>query len=95
MRNLKEKLNSLMIGLSVKAMNLKEKTTEKLSEEDGDTNFLSIMIVLGIVLVVAVLFIAFKDQIMDAVSSAWNSFADAFNTQKDNKDDLGLNAVGG
>ncbi len=53
------------------------------------------MIVLGIVLVVAVLFIAFKDQIMDAVSSAWNSFADAFNTQKDSKDDLGLNAVGG
>ena len=63
MRNLKEKLNSLMIGLSVKAMNLKEKTTEKLSEEDGDTNFLSIMIVLGIVLVVAVLFIAFKDHL--------------------------------
>ncbi len=78
MRNLKEKLNSLMIGLSVKAMNLKEKTTEKLSEEDGDTNFLSIMIVLGIVLVVAVLFIAFKDQIMALVNEAWSDFEKAF-----------------
>lgn len=83
MRNLREKLNSLAIGISVKAMNLKERTAEKLSEEDGDTNFLSIMIVLGIVLVVAAVFILFKDQILGAVEAAWKSFADVFSTQKD------------
>lgn len=94
MRNFNEKFGSLAIALSVKAMNLKEKTTEKLSEEDGDTNFLSIMIVLGIVLVVAALFIVFKDQIMGAVESAWNSFAEVFNTQKD-KDNVNPTPIGG
>lgn len=93
MINLKKNLNSLIIGISAKAMELKEKTAEKLSEEDGDTNFLSIMIVLGIVLVVAALFIVFKDQIMGAVESAWNSFAEVFNNQKD-KDNVSPTPLG-
>lgn len=35
-----------------------------LQEERGDTNFISIIVILGIVLVVAGAFMAFKDQVM-------------------------------
>ena len=34
------------------------------SEERGDTNFISILIILGIVILVAGVFIGFKDQIV-------------------------------
>lgn len=94
MKNLKKKINGLAISLSLMAMDLKTKTTEKLSEEDGDTNFLSIIIILAIVLVVAAVFIMFKDQIIGAVQSAWNSFAESFNGQKD-KDNISLDPIGG
>lgn len=36
-------------------------------EDDGDTNFLSIFIILGIVLALAVIFIGFKDRIVTFV----------------------------
>lgn len=55
---------------------------EKLSSEDGDTNFLSIIIVLAIVLVVAAVFIMFKDQILGLLEDAWNQFISIFNGQK-------------
>ena len=37
------------------------------SEERGDTNFISILIILGIVILVAGVFIGFKDQIVGQV----------------------------
>lgn len=40
-----------------------------MSDETGDTNFISIAIILGIVLVVAMTFIGYKDQIMDKVAT--------------------------
>lgn len=46
----------------------------KLKSEKGDTNFISIIIILGIVLVVAALFIAFKDQIVGWVEEIVNGF---------------------
>ena len=87
MRKLREKINGMSAKLSAKVMCLRARALEKsnvlvkLSEEDGDTNFLSIMIVLGIVLVVAALFIVFKDQILGLVQSAWNSFMETWNNQ--------------
>ena len=87
MRKLREKINGMSAKLSAKVMCLRARALEKsnglvkLSEEDGDTNFLSIMIVLGIVLVVAALFIVFKDQILGVVQGAWNSFMETWNNQ--------------
>lgn len=40
-----------------------------MSDETGDTNFISIAIILGIVLVVAMTFIGYKDRIMDKVAT--------------------------
>ena len=40
---------------------------KKLRSERGDTNFISILIILGIVLALAAVFIGFKDQIVAKV----------------------------
>ena len=45
-----------------------------MAEDRGDTNFLSIMIVLAIVLMLAVVFIGFKDQIVGKVSELISTF---------------------
>lgn len=45
-----------------------------LHSERGDTNFISILIVLGIVIVVAGVFIGFKDQIVEMVTGIVESF---------------------
>lgn len=49
-----------------------------LANDRGDTNFISIMIVLGIVLAVAIVFISFKDQIVGAASEQINTFLASF-----------------
>ncbi len=43
-------------------------------EERGDTNFISIIIILGIVLILATVFIGFKDTIVEKVRTELNSF---------------------
>lgn len=48
---------------------------DKLKSERGDTNFISIIIILGIVLLVAGLFIGFKDQIVGMVQSIVDGFS--------------------
>ncbi len=40
----------------------------KMASERGDTNFISILIILGIVVVLAAAFIGFKDTIINAVN---------------------------
>ena len=47
-----------------------------LRDERGDTNFLSIIIILAIVIVLAGVFVAFKDKIIDAVSGVINNFSE-------------------
>ena len=42
--------------------------------ESGDTNFISILIILGIVIIVAGVFMAFKDQIVGQVQNIINGF---------------------
>lgn len=43
-------------------------------EERGDTNFISILIILGIVIILAGVFIVFKDQIVSQVQKIINGF---------------------
>lgn len=81
MKKIKNKLNDIAINLYCKKLALTERANEVLSEERGDTNFLSIIIILAIVLVVAVIFIAFKDAILELVTDAWNNFTAAFSGQ--------------
>ena len=82
MKKIKNKLNSIAINLYCKKLALTERANEILTEERGDTNFLSIIIILAIVLVVAVIFIALKDKIIELVSKAWNDFSSKFGSQK-------------
>ena len=44
------------------------------NEEKGDTNFISILIILGIVIILAGLFIAFKDTIVEQVQAIVDGF---------------------
>lgn len=43
-------------------------------DERGDTNFISILIILGIVIIVAGVFIGFKEQIVKMVGEIVNNF---------------------
>lgn len=43
-------------------------------DERGDTNFISILIILGIVIILAGLFMGFKDQIVGQVQNIINNF---------------------
>lgn len=45
-----------------------------LREERGDTNFISILIILGIVIILAGVFIGFKDRIVGMVSDIVDNF---------------------
>lgn len=45
-----------------------------LRSERGDTNFISIIIILGIVLLLAGIFIGFKDQIVNMVENIISGF---------------------
>lgn len=47
-------------------------------DEQGDTNFISIIIVLGIVIIVAGVFVGFKNQILDEAGKAIEKFKDLF-----------------
>ncbi len=86
MNKFEKKLNSLAWKARTKATISAHKVADAMKNEDGDTNFLSIIIILAIVLVVAVVFIALKDKIIKLVEDAWNKFADAFTGQDGNFD---------
>lgn len=44
------------------------------NDEEGDTNFISILIILGIVIILAGVFIGFKDQIVGQVKAIVDAF---------------------
>ncbi|MDE5965226.1 MAG: hypothetical protein K2G89_00110 [Lachnospiraceae bacterium] len=71
MAKVSDKMNELMITAYVKACNAWDNFTES---ERGDTNFISILIILGIVVAVATVFMGFKDQIVTKVSTAISNF---------------------
>lgn len=68
----KEKIDNTKLRTQIALLRL-------LNEEKGDTNFLSIAIILMIVIGVAGAFIAFKDQIMGALGNAVNGILGKLN----------------
>jgi hypothetical protein len=52
------------------------KAKDIIKEENGDTNFISIIIILAIVLLVAVAFMIFKDQIIGWFNGTTKTFFD-------------------
>lgn len=61
-------INSMLIKAYLTIM-------DKMRSERGDTNFISIIIILGIVLLVATLFIGFKDKIVEMVQGIVDGFS--------------------
>ncbi len=51
-----------------------DRAGKSLADERGDTNFISILIILGIVIILAGLFIGFKDQIVGQVKAIVDGF---------------------
>lgn len=65
-----KKLNEKLIGWK---LGLMRGVTDLIKKEDGDTNFVSIMLIIVIVIAVATLF---KSQLLNVVSSVMNELMD-------------------
>lgn len=65
------KVEKAMIGIYCKMYNGFNKV---MKEEKGDTNFISILIILGIVIIVAGVFILYKNRILDQVKTQVDNF---------------------
>lgn len=65
------KVEKAMIGIYCKMYNGFNKV---MKEEKGDTNFISILIILGIVIIVAGVFIVYKNRILDQVKTQVDNF---------------------
>mgnify|MGYP000749692106 CR=1 FL=1 len=55
-------------------MKLLEKADSFLNHEEGDTNFISILVLLGIALALAGVFLGFKDQVLEWVDTNVGDF---------------------
>jgi len=62
-----DKMNAMLIKARIKAATF-------LKDERGDTNFISILVILGIALALAAVFLAFKDQIITWVDTNIGDF---------------------
>ena len=69
-KKIREKAESAAVRAQIEANDLMKKA----SSERGDTNFISILIILGIVLALAAVFIGFKDQIVNQVKAIVDGF---------------------
>ncbi len=76
-----DKINQMSLKAFVRVQNGIYFAKEKIKSERGDTNFISIIIILGIVVVLAALFIGFKDQIVGKVQDMIKGFTNGW---KDN-----------
>ena len=81
MNFIKNKVEDIRFKAYFAVQNIRRGVSRVLKDEEGDTNFLSIIIILAIVLLLAIAFIAFKDKIIQAVNEAWTKFVTAFNGQ--------------
>ena len=70
-KKIREKAENAAVRAQIEANDLMKKA----SSERGDTNFISILIILGIVVVLAGVFIGFKDQIVAKVTEIIESFS--------------------
>lgn len=71
-------MKTFLAKLKRKGMEVQCKALTMLRDDRGDTNFVSIAIVLTIVLVLAGIFILFGRQIIDGVKTAIEEFLDIF-----------------
>ena len=60
-------------ALDKMALSMMSKWNRFVQEEEGDTNFISIIVILGIVMVLVGVFAAFKVQIIQAASDLINN----------------------
>lgn len=64
----------LSVWLDGMYLNAMSKLRRAVREERGDTNFISILIILGIVIILAGVFIGFKDRIVEQVDKIVSDF---------------------
>lgn len=72
MMEMVRKMDSMLIGAKIRVQKFFE-------NEEGDTNFISILVILGIALALAATFMYYKDKIMDNVTTDTNKY---FNYKK-------------
>ena len=70
-------MKKLMNKLNNALMQAKDKAAEFVSNERGDTNFISIAIILIVIIGVAIVFIGFRDSILAAFTEATQYLLDA------------------
>lgn len=70
-------MKKLMNKLNNALMQAKDKAAEFVSNERGDTNFISIAIILIVIIGVAIVFIGFRDSILAAFTEATQDLLDA------------------
>lgn len=75
-------MTKLDLKINAIVWKVRSKVNDFLYDEDGDTNFISIIIVLAIVLLMAIVFIAFKDKIVKLVNDTWTKFSTSFGGQE-------------
>ncbi len=71
MKKLGDKLENAMIGMSIRTQRAFEKFKES---EAGDTNFISMLLVIGIVVVLATAFKGLADETMKTISQNVKNF---------------------
>lgn len=64
----------LMAKIDMFLLNAKAKVESFLRDENGDTNFISIMVLLGIALALAGVFLTFKEQVLGWVDTNIGDF---------------------
>ena len=70
-----------MMYINYLYLRTKSAMTRFLKKENGDTNFISIIIILAIVMVVAAIFIGFREQIVNWVQTTFNTAFDEVKTK--------------
>lgn len=82
MKELKQSISRLQWKAYRKAVDMKEKVADMcvkaVKNEDGDTNFISIAIILVVVITIAIIFLNLKDKIIPVFEQKVNDFIKAF-----------------
>ena len=84
MNKIEKNIDSLIWKARAKSISFQQKAVKAFKNEDGDTNFLSIIIILAIVLLLAIVFIAFKDKIVALINNTFAKFKGSFEGQTEN-----------
>jgi hypothetical protein len=75
-----EKIKTLVLVLTLGVDKIIQKGKKEVisivSNEDGDTNFISILVLLGIVLSLAGIFLSYRDQVLEWVDTNIGGFFD-------------------